>query len=563
MKRRFSVFAPIVFLICAGCLSKTQSSAPTGATHDDNGRTDAPASGDAATSATNFDHDSTMHAQQGMFGGEPIASVPSELTSLAFDHDGVLWIGSMYSGVAAFKDGRFTLFDQYNTPLDDTEVSQVLVDAKNTKWFVVGRKGAVYTFDNSHWRQITTGPNGAKLLREDKRGRIWCIANRRLGYIEDGAIREFTPKLSANDSDFSQHEIVGYDIDRHGVLWVILSNASVLRIDGEKSACVFKDSPLYDPINGNFGSVECGPDNDEIYLWDRVPSMGIVQLKNGRLVPVNTGLANGYHPLRCFAGKKVALVNFGHCGAALGGIGGKFEEYADGTPLANETVTDVAIERPGRTWFACRFGGLQLLDGTEWTTFPAARRALRRMAWGRKPVEELIKEEAVDVDIQAALKNPRKFANKKIRFKGRIASSFEYAEMLDANGSPLGIWPSWEYGLSQFLAKARQDKPVKENGFSDGPTQSAPAEYGWPFQFTIVEEYPADATRQEKAKIQQEYLKSLAVTLWPLPIPDVNDTEQIRDVRKAASRRVESRALERIREPTRNRRRPALCILRR
>ena len=162
------------------------------------------ARGNGPASVTNHDLVAPAPAERGLFGGEPIESVPSELTSLAFDHDGVLWIGSKYSGAVAFKDGRFTLFDQYNTPLNDAGVSAVFVDAKNTKWFVAARRHAIYTFDNLQWKEIATGEAGADTLHEDRRGRIWCVAGKRLSYIENGAVREFLPNLTADDAPIGE-----------------------------------------------------------------------------------------------------------------------------------------------------------------------------------------------------------------------------------------------------------------------------------------------------------------------------------------------------------------------
>jgi len=77
--------------------------------------------------------------ERGLYGGDPIASVSGELTSLAFDDDNVLWIGTRHSGLVAFKDGKFTLFDQYNTPLMDCGITEIAVDTSNGKWISTER----------------------------------------------------------------------------------------------------------------------------------------------------------------------------------------------------------------------------------------------------------------------------------------------------------------------------------------------------------------------------------------------------------------------------------------
>jgi hypothetical protein len=474
---------------------------------------------------------------QGVTVGDPVASVPRELTSLAFDHDGTLWIGTKYSGILAFKDGQFRLFDQYNTPMNYAGVSSVLVDANNTKWFVAHPPGAIYSFDNSQWKEIATGEEKIHSLRDDKHGRIWCVAGNRLSYIEQGAFREFKPELSADDMKLWRDGFLSYDIDRHGVVWVALQNASIFRFDGEKGARVFEAaSSTYRPGGRMLGGIACDPDSDRLYLWDYKPfsvsnpdeDVRILALENGRFAPINMQLGGTYFPLRWLPGKKLALGVRLQDGAALAEIGGKIEEYSDSTPLAHEDVTDVAIERPGRVWFAGRFGGLRLLDDNKWTTFAPTETVRRRLQWQRTPVKALVEQDAIDVDIHDALQNPRQYANQKIRFKGRVASSFEYAEMLDAKGNQLGIWPEWKPELSQFLAGSQQKSkphksPPKTNGDPFDSYLNEPTEYlgflDWGGDFghmggsknslTIVEQYPADATQDEKAAIRQAYRKSL------------------------------------------------------
>jgi uncharacterized protein (TIGR03067 family) len=549
-------------LVCAECTLAAESDTPKTVKRDsvETDSASAAASGNNATATANRDAGAAPQAKQALFGGEPITSVPNELTSLAFDHDGVLWIGSRYSGVIAYKDGRFTLFDPYNTPMNQAGISSILVDATNTKWFVAWPRGAIYTFDNSIWKEMKTGETQIRSLREDNRGRIWCIVDDRLSYIENRAIREFTPQLSADDAKVWRYGHLSYDIDRHGVVWVVLQNSTVFRIDGEKGIRVFEPPmPESGPIHRISGGIASGPESDDVYLWDLGkitrsnlrPDSQIDRLENGHLTHVDAGLTGTFRPIRWFPGRKLALEDVFQHGVALGVIGKRFRQYGDGTPLATETVTDVAIERPGRVWFAGRFGGLQLLTGGEWTKFAPSAIARGRLAWQHKPIEELVRQEAIDVDIHKVLQNPRQYANKKIRFKGRVASSFEYAEMLDADGNRLGIWPEWERGLAQFRYDQQQQKPQEKAPAAKGRMydrrQSEPAEYlgflewgggfghvgGWKTKFTIVEEYPAGATKEERAKIKQAYLKSLAVTTAPWPIPDMDETPAIRDTRQS------------------------------
>ena len=153
--------------------------------------------------------------------------------------------------------------------------------------------------------------------------------------------------------------------------------------------------------------------------------------------------------------------------------------------------------------------------------------------------EDLVNQEVTDIDIHEVLKDPHKFLNKKIRIVGRIASSFEYAEMVDSHGEKLGILPEIQLQLGEFIAAAGLKK---ELGSNDQPREFLGyLESGGHFghmggsskEFTIVEVYPADADRARKAQIKKQYLEYLEKVTFDTPIPDLIDTADIARARQA------------------------------
>lgn len=88
---------------------------------------------------------------QAEFQGEPVGGIGGELTSLASDRDGTLWIGSRYAGIFVYRQGKFFLHNAYNTPIPDDGISAVYVDAKNVKWFG-SERGYLYSFDGKRWQ---------------------------------------------------------------------------------------------------------------------------------------------------------------------------------------------------------------------------------------------------------------------------------------------------------------------------------------------------------------------------------------------------------------------------
>jgi len=539
MNRPFAVLF-LGLLLHAGCTRAPQTDAARKTTSGGK-KTVVPATTAAAAKPNPT---TEPQSERGLYGGEPIGAVPNELTSLAFDRDGILWIGSRYSGLIALKDCRFTLFDQYNSGLTDCGIHQILVDKKNTKW-VIGGRGALFSFDNSQWKQIAPAESEFSAMREDPRGRIWCYDGGRLSFVEDGTIRQFLPKMSSADADLWDRRISAFDIDRHGTIWVAAEKATIFKVVGERATVVLR-SPS--ELGWQARGIACDPNSDDVFIWGQSRGEPIWRLHDGRLTPLRTGSKGLFEPIRWFPDGTLAIQHELFHGVAMGKTGDDLRVLSEGTPLANETVTDVAIEKPGRTWFAGRFAGLQLLDDGKWTSCPQGVYLSRpRLEWERKPIEDLINQEAVDVDMQQVIKNPRQYANKKLRFKGRSASSFEYMNMSDSRGADLHIWPGWAGELEGYLATVTPRKPLGDRGSFDDTRITELTEYlgflewggyfghmgGWSMEFTVVEEYPADATPEKKAAMKQAYLKSIPITTAPWPISDLRETQQTRDARQA------------------------------
>jgi hypothetical protein len=146
-------------------------------------------------------------------------------------------------------------------------------------------------------------------------------------------------------------------------------------------------------------------------------------------------------------------------------------------------------------------------------------------------LQDLVRRESVSADINDVLKDPRKYGGQKIRIVGTIASGFEYAAIVDLQGKGLGIWPKYEPRIAGF--------PEYANNFRFPPsvptTALKPHEFlgylDWgggfghmgatPFQFTIIEMYPADMEKAGKAALKKKYLEFLENRSYDWPIPDL------------------------------------------
>ena len=458
--------------------------------------------------------------------GDPVPGVFQELTALAFDRDDALWIGSRYWGILAFRKGKFELFDAYNTPIPDNGITAIYVDKNNTKWF--GSDGGhLYSFDNARWQVFSAGTDPrfsagrVVSIHGDAKGAI-LFATSESGFFQlaDGKVQRIGAFPKAGPADRAVRGGVGArhgpgavrpvwsggaagrDFDRQGRPW-LAGRYALARFDGE----------AWIPLGGetkprfSLSGLWCNPNNDNVY----VAAADLPRLDNGRLQFTTTTdlyrFSNGeYHKVEGASGpERINVVRFApdgrvavgffNPGGAVVGDGSHFRHYAATTPLENESVADIAFDKQGRIWFAGRRSGLQCLDGQKWKSYaPASRGPGPRLSWQRARPQDLVNQEPSDTDIHEVLKDPHKFLNKKIRIVGRIASSFEYAEMVDSHGEKLGIWPGgFNSKLGEFIESAGLKK---ELGSNDQPREflgylESGGHFGhmggWSKEFTIVE----------------------------------------------------------------------------
>jgi ligand-binding sensor domain-containing protein len=487
--------------------------------------------------------------------GEPVSIIGNELTSLAFDRDETLWIGSRYRGICACRNRQYHLYNAYNSPIPDEGISAIYVDRNNTKWFG-SERGYLYSFDGKRWHvySASQGPRDSvgrvACIRGDSQGRIWFTTDygpSGLYRLENGKVEAVDPIVKTETGNGespnrvnSQHirrigDMPCLDVDRHGKLWVAC-HWGLFRLDGQDWIRPGDEETQHMEIP----NLCCKPKSDEIYLIAAgvdfkenpfgLPTAKLCVFKANRSSVVTDKLPkSGIEVLRADQDGRFAIGYMAPDGAIIGD-GQQVQRYSTGTPLENETVTDIAFDKHGGIWFAGRFRGLCCLDNGKWRTFAPSEgdnsrsRSFRLPAWQKKPLQDLVREEAVDVDIHKVLQDPRKYADKKLRIVGTIASGFEYAEMVDSRGERLGIWPEYSMLRDNDHAAAKDKK---------APAAKSPPQeflgylewggyYGhigaWPMQFTIVEVYPTDMDKVKKAETKKQYLMRIEKVSYDWPV---------------------------------------------
>lgn len=424
----------------------------------------------------------STHADQDRlieFKGQPVSGVVGDVVGLIVDRDDVLWIGTDSFGIFACRDGKFTLYDVYNTPIPDNRIAAIYVDQNSVKWFLSGR-GYLYSFDNVKWRVSPGiskwgGGYDVKSLRRDSKGRTWLwLRNDGFVRIENGELKWINPTSDDNKADpatgagqqpeFGRFEVTGMDVDRQGRIWAATSKALV-RSDGD-SWTWFAGDKL--PAARIFG-FWCNPRDGHVYL---ATNNGLFAFKDGkhRLVEAADISAR----LDVLRGTRANWMAFSFLAGGISALDEEpFSRYAANTPLKSGYSKIVAFDGRGRAWFLGS-GRLHCLDGGKWTLLELQN---RDGSWERSPTkrvlrhsspQDLVRQDVLSTDIHEVLKNPIKYGGRKICIAGTIAATPGLPEMIDANHQSLGIWSEEAAWLWDFI-----DRPEikKDLGGNDQPRE--------------------------------------------------------------------------------------------
>lgn len=181
------------------------------------------------------------------YGLESITSLwAPRFSSIAFDHDGTIWLATCGSGVFAIgPDGRSIILTPNNSPL--LWAPFVAIDDESSKWFA-GR--GVHKLDaEGQWTSYTqddSGPLGEYItcMKIDGKGRKWFGSREGVSVLDNNGL---WISYTAQQMGFSGENLVG-DIafDDDGSTWcvTISSGVRLLSADGEWSSYTSGNSGL-------------------------------------------------------------------------------------------------------------------------------------------------------------------------------------------------------------------------------------------------------------------------------------------------------------------------------
>jgi ligand-binding sensor domain-containing protein len=135
---------------------------------------------------------------------------------LAFDKDGVLWVGTP-RGVSSFDGATWTTYTNDTSGLASNYVISLAVDENNVKWFGTISSG-ISTFDGESWKTLTVDDgiagNRVSAITFDAKGSVWLGTHSGLSIFDGSSWRTFT------ESDgLGSNVILSLAFDHDGVLW--------------------------------------------------------------------------------------------------------------------------------------------------------------------------------------------------------------------------------------------------------------------------------------------------------------------------------------------------------
>ena len=146
--------------------------------------------------------------------------------SLHQSRDGTVWIGTTNSGLASFREGRFSTFAASNG-LPSNTVTAILESSDGTMWF--GTANGLTSLAKGDWT-IYSGldglpPGNVNCLLEDHAGSILIGTDYGIAVLRGGEIH-----LARGGPDSLREPVLGLAEDRNHQLWIFISN-HILRVD--------------------------------------------------------------------------------------------------------------------------------------------------------------------------------------------------------------------------------------------------------------------------------------------------------------------------------------------
>ena len=157
-------------------------------------------------------------------------STYNSYTSVAYDQNNKIWIGSDYGGLFEYENGNFTHYS--NSEIMGSRVNKIFVDKNNNKWIGFTNSG-ISKFDGTNWTHFNSndGLSGDQILDidEDNAGNIWVAVYTGGVAKYDGNV--WTSFTTAN-SGIPTNNTKVIACDNNSAIWIGTDDSGLVKFDG-------------------------------------------------------------------------------------------------------------------------------------------------------------------------------------------------------------------------------------------------------------------------------------------------------------------------------------------
>ena len=195
--------------------------------------------------------------------------------SVAEDHDGSIWMGSIGGGLQRYRDGVLT---RVPFPSDAAGgfVFSVFPSSNGRLWMSAEHED-LFVFDGTRVRRADPGVHGIKTLLVDRGGAVWIGTKDGLSRLDGSRRQTFGP-----EDGFERRDVRALAEDAGGAVWIGSGDGTVYRYKDDRFASFRPDQatashPIWSLLPDADGS-----------LWVGTFRGGLLRLRDGRFTRFTT-----------------------------------------------------------------------------------------------------------------------------------------------------------------------------------------------------------------------------------------------------------------------------------
>ena len=168
-------------------------------------------------------------------------------STVAYDQNNKIWIGSDYGGLFEYENGNFTHFS--NSVIMGSSINKIFVDHQNNIWVGFQNSG-ISKFDGSNWTNFNINDgllgNFVTDISEDNNGNIWItLWEKGIAKYDGSSWTSFNKSNSGIQTDDARH----IACDNNNAVWIGTSDSGLIKYDGNNWTTFNNDNS---PLTRNF-----------------------------------------------------------------------------------------------------------------------------------------------------------------------------------------------------------------------------------------------------------------------------------------------------------------------